>query len=268
MEPERDEVYERIPWETLERQGGNRQWIVYAIAGAVTLGALAYSFTRNLPVMPEEAAAPVVTTIPVATTASPQESASATVAAPIVVSEADLYAVEPERLIDQVVAHAEWFAVEYMAVDGTEQSRAVLRSLLPEGIPLPEAETGVQVFVDWVRAGKVEQTSSDSFEVEVTVRFLTSSGEGGFSRRPPVSLLVPVSINAEGAPVVSGAPGMTVAQPAQPVAVSLAEVPPEVAEDVAAGEVVGGVQTADGEWVLVVMTEDDSGVRRPVSFRP
>ena len=35
MEQERNEVYERIPWETLDQKKGDRQWIMFAVAGAI-----------------------------------------------------------------------------------------------------------------------------------------------------------------------------------------------------------------------------------------
>ena len=41
MEPERNEVYERIPWETLEDKKPDRQWITLGVAGAIVLGAVA-----------------------------------------------------------------------------------------------------------------------------------------------------------------------------------------------------------------------------------
>lgn len=121
MESEREEVYERIPWETLEKKGGDRQWMVYAIAGAVTLGALAYSFIRNQPLPPARADQSVVTTIAASTaTTAGRPATPSSVASPVVVAEADLYAVDPERLVDRAAAHAEWVAVEYVSYDGSE----------------------------------------------------------------------------------------------------------------------------------------------------
>jgi hypothetical protein len=34
------------------------------------------------------------------------------------------------------------------------------------------------------------------------------------------------------------------------------------------GEIVGGLQLADGSWEVVVMAEGGDGVRRPVTLRP
>lgn len=49
MDQERHEVYERIPWERLERPSGDRQWMLIALAAAVAVGALAFSFMKNQP---------------------------------------------------------------------------------------------------------------------------------------------------------------------------------------------------------------------------
>lgn len=206
MEPERDEVYERIPWETLEKKGGDRQWLVYAVAGAVTLGALAYSFTRNQP----SAAVPVAepTTLVSAAPADTPivESEAAAVPDPVVVTEADLFAVDPERLIDRVAAHAEWLAVEYVGRDGSDQSRQTLASLLPAGLELPEAAAGTQVFVDWVTASEITQTGPSGYLVEVLVRSLLSTDGSGFVRQPPQMLTVAVSIDGSGEPMITALP--------------------------------------------------------------
>lgn len=267
MEPERQETYERIPWETLEKKSGDRQWIVYAVAGAVVLGALAYSFMRNQPVPPPvaESSAATPSTVPATTTPSIASSTPSTVASPVVVAEADLYAVDPERLVDQVIAHAEWVAVEYMAVDGSEQSREVLTSLLPRGTPLPESPDGVQVFVDWVRARSVTQTGPGSFDVGVLVRSLASGGDGGFVRQPPSLVSLSVEVAEDGMPRVTSVPALEPAVPGTPDELVLSQPPEDVVSDVE-GEVAGGVQRADGGWDLVVMLAGTDGVVRPVTI--
>lgn len=267
MEPERQETYERIPWETLEKKSGDRQWMVYAVAGAVVLGALAYSFMRNQPVPPPvaEPPAPVASTVPEATTPSIASSTPSTMASPVVVAEADLYAVDPERLVDQVVAHAEWVAIEYMAVDGSEQSRQILTSLLPSGTPLPEAPEGVQVFVDWVRARSVTQTGPGSFDVGVLVRSLASGADGAFVRQPPSLVSMSVEVAGDGMPRVTSVPTLEQAAPGPPVELALSQPPEDVVSDVE-GEVVGGVQRVDGGWDLVVRLAGPDGVVRPVTI--
>ncbi|MGD2102920.1 MAG: hypothetical protein PVG83_11875 [Acidimicrobiia bacterium] len=267
MEKEREEVYERIPWETLENKGGDRQWMVYVVAGAVTLGALAYSFTRNQPAT----AVPTTAVQVVAATTIPQVSApEVTVASPIVVTEADLYAIDPERVIDQVAAHAEWFAVEYISYDGTERSRETLEGLLPIGVPAPEAPDGTQVFVDWARTTLVTQTDSVSYDVEVLVRSLVSTDDSAFARQPARRLTVGVEVGEDGSPRVSRVPEVTGARSGARADVSLTTVPEDVVSrvDPSAGEVLGGIQDADGSWQVVVVTTGADGVSRATLLRP
>lgn len=269
MEEERPEVYERIPWETLDRKSGDRQWMVYAVAGAVVLGALAYSFMRNQPMVSPQSEA-VVTTAPATTVTSSMGITPSTVASPVVVAEADLYAVDPELLADQAAAHAEWFAVEFVSVDGAERSRELLTSLLPEGIPLPEAPEGTQVFVDWAGALSVTQTGPALFDVEILVRSLLSTGEGGFVRQPPLVVIVEVSVGDDGKARVTGAPTLAAVDPASPARGLLGEVPADLVDRVETeyGTVVGGHQDDDGTWRVVVMSQGSDGVRRPVTVIP
>lgn len=270
MEREREEIYERIPWETLERRSGDRQWMVYAVAGAVTLGALAYSFTRN------QGGATIVTTVPAVSTLAEAPSVAvpaapqSTVASPVVVSEADLFAVDPERLVDRVAAHAEWFAVEYLAVDGSEQSQDTLASLLPAGLPTPLAPEGTQVFVDWARASQVTQTGPLDYQVEVLVRSLVSTGDGVFTRQPARLLTVGIRLTGEGEPRVSGVPAILAATPVDRLDIALLEVPDDVAGrmDPARGEVLGGLQGEDGSWQVVIMETGSDGVSRPTLVSP
>lgn len=268
MEPERDEVYERIPWETLEPKGANRQWLVYAVAAALVLGALAYSFTRNQQAPPAQpASAPSVTsTVPATTASSAPASPPSTAASPIVVAEADLYAIDPERLFESVAAHAEWFATEYVSHDGSAESAGVLEDLLPEGTPLPEAPEGTQVFVDWARATNVSQTSPTDFEVEVTVRSLVATEGSAFARLPPLRLAVAVGLDEDGSPRVIRPPLLMAVDPAERAPLPLQSVPSEVAAGLEVeGEVVGGLQEADGTWRVVVMSVGADGVTRPVT---
>jgi len=263
MDQERQEVYERIPWETLERKGRDPNRMVIAVAGAVALGALAFSFVRNQPASPvAPAPAPVVEaasapTLPVAP--------AATVATPLVVAEADLYAVDEERLLDLARAHAEWFAVEYFAVDGSEQSRASLASLLPEGVPVPEAPPGIQVFVDWARAWSVSEVAALVYQVEVIVKSLVSGPDGGFTRQPTRAVTIEVMIGADGSPRVTRPPTMVEEPRPAPHSLPLTGVPDQVRESVEAthGPVVGGEQLAGGGYLVVAMVTDSDGVTRP-----
>jgi hypothetical protein len=272
MEQERQEVYERIPWETLEKKRVDRQWIVYAVAGAVVLGALAYSFMRSQPMSapPAAAEASPAATVPATTVATSVDATPATLMSPVVVAEADLYAIDRDQLAGQAAGHAEWFAVEYVAVDGSDESLQTLASLLPEGIPPPEAPEGIQVFVDWARASTVSPTGPTSFEVGVLIRSLASAGDEGFVRQRPFIVTVNVEIGEDGIPRVTGAPSIGLAEPGRVTDPTLVPVPEELAVRVAEahGEVVGGLQRDDGTWEVVVLAEGRDGVKRPVTIRP
>ncbi|HZD21845.1 MAG TPA: hypothetical protein VE569_00340 [Acidimicrobiia bacterium] len=269
MEPERDEVYERIPWETLEHKSGDRQWLVYAVAGAVVLGALAYSFTRNQPPAPPVAESPVVSTVPATTDSTAAVSPPSTVVSPVVVTEADLYAVDPERLIDQAAAYAEWFAVEYISYDGTEESNAILAELLPAGVPLPEAPEGTQVFVDWARAATVTQTGPVAFAVDVVVRSLVGQDNAAFVRQRPLQVSVDIEFGDDGTPHVSQPPTVTAVETTRGQEMGLVSVPEDVVATLGVkGEVIGGRQDPEGDWQVVVMMRGIDGVKRPVTARP
>ena len=260
MEQERNETYERIPWETLEKPRGDRQWIMLAVAGAVAVGALAYSFVTSRPPTPPPAdhahqvveqhpgmEHPPPTPVPAAPAAP---APIPTVTSPIVVAEADLYAVDPARLVESVVAHAEWFAVEYFSLDGSEESRSTLAALLPSGIPLPEASPDTQVFVDWVGAQTVTEVGPLTYEVEVVVRSLMAQGDGGFVRQPARVATVQVMIGEDGLPRVTRPPAVEQTPEVAPMVMNLVEVPEQIREQVEQthGTVVGGEPLPDGRW--------------------
>lgn len=239
MGEERDEIYERIPWESIERPAGDRRWLVYAVAGAITLGSLTYSFVSRPVLAPRAPATTVVSSAVPSTEVAPgpvEESMSGEqVPPPMVMSEADLMAVEPDALVELTVAHAEWFAYEYMAFDGSDRSSELLRSMLPADIPVPESPSGNQVWVDWARAKEVTQLQSSLVEVVVIVRSLLSAPGGEFERLPTRELSLLVGIDGNGEPFISSAPVVA--------------------------EVVGGAAAAG--WGEVEMVAGIDGVLRP-----
>lgn len=265
MDQERHETYERIPWEALDAKRPDPNRLVIIVAVAIALGALAFSFMRNQPAPPPATIAAEVaassTTVPVAPTTVPTVATS-----PMIVSEADLYAVDTGSLADAAVAHAEWFAVEYVSVDGSDVSRSTLVSLLPAGVPVPEAPEGTQVFVDWVGAVSVTETASFTYEVEVLVRSLVSGPDGLFTRQPPRRLVVEVAIGPDGLPRVTRPPVVAdSAVTATPLPITLGAIPEQLETQIetSTGPVIGGEPLADGRWRVVVMAEDTDGVRRP-----
>ena len=279
MDPERNETYERIPWETLEDKKPDRQWMMMAVAGAVVLGALAYSFMTNRSV-PMPAATTMATAVPETTpVASPVPNAAAPpvpnaaappvpTTTPVVTAEADLYAVHPERVIDRAVAHAEWFVAEYLTVDGTEEGRAALTALLPAGVPLPVAVEGTRVFVEWVRASEVEEIGQLVYRVTVLTRSLAAEANSEYKRQAPLQVEVDVSVAGDGPQVVM-APRVSPAQPGPAHQLTLVTVPEEIGaaalQQSGASEIIGGMQTPDGGWQVVVLAPTPDGVSRPVS---
>jgi hypothetical protein len=273
MEQERNEVFERIPWETLEEKKGDRQWLLFGVAGAVVLGALAYSYMSSRPVaistpttIGATAASDAVTSAP----AVPAPPAAPVVVstAPMVTAEADLYAVPPERILDRVMAHAEWFVAEYLTVDGSEEGRAVLTSLMPSGVPLPTAPEGMRVFVEWVRAMSVEEIAPLEYRVSVLARSLSASGEEAYRRQPPIQLMVDISMAGE-IPQVAAAPSVGPAAVGPSHELALGPVPDELGaaalEKSGGSEVVGGTEGHEGRWRVVVLAPGADGVTRPIS---
>ncbi len=269
MERERNEVYERIPWETLEQKGGDRQWWMIALAGAIVLGALAYSFVSNRPItVPTQPVEPTASTVAVAPTATVAAPPIADPSSPTVVAEADLYAVDPERLIDQATAHAEWFVAEYIGVDGSEESQGTLAALLPAGISPPVAPEATRVFVEWVRAVSLDEVAPLHYRVGVLVRSLVAQGEEAYRRVAPLLATVEIVVAEDGARVVMP-PTVAPLPTPQSEPLALVEVPPEIQQAAmtssGATEVLGGVQTAAGDWQVVVMAPGLDGVTRPTT---
>ncbi len=262
MDPERQETYERIPWEALDTRRHDPNRTVMIVAAAVAVGALAFSFTRNQPVPPAAPTAPSTTEVTM-----PEAAPPATVPPPpMVVSEADLYAVDEDLLVDAARAHAEWFAVEYLAVDGSQASRETLALLLPSGVPVPESPEGTQVFVDWAGAVAVTEVAPTIYQVEVVVRSLVSDADGTFVRQAPRRLFVEVAVGSDGSPRVTRPPQTVVAaNVGAPETLALQSVPEALRAELEAtvGTVVGGEAMPDGTWRVVVMTVDPDGVTRP-----
>ncbi len=267
----RHETYERIPWETLQAPRGDRQWILYVVAGALVVGAFGYSFVSNRTSAPTPA--PAVEPVAVPPTVPSSEPVQAQVPAPVtpppapvVASEADLYAVHPERRLDQALAHAEWFASEYFTVDGSPVSADSLAALLPIGIPQPARDGETLVFVESARAVGVEELDGLTYRVEVLVRWLKAEDDGVYERQPATMLLVDVEVGEEGAKVVMP-PQIVDIRTAPQASPALVEVPTDVAamavEQTGGSEVIGGVAGADGRWQVVVMAPGPDGIVRP-----
>lgn len=264
MDGERHETFERVPWETLQRPARDRQWGMFAIAGAVVIGSLAYSYMSGRPA-PQP---PAATTAPVAV-APPPVAPAPPVTSPVLVSEADLFAVDPDRLLGQASAHAEWFVAEYLAMDGSATPNRVLAGLLPAGVPAPVAPEGTRVFVEWVRALTVEEIAPFRYRIGVLARTLSAPPGGEYQRREPLLATVEVVVGEMG-PVVAMPPRLAPMTGAVPARLDLAPVPAEVEAAARTGagvvEVLGGIAGASGDWLVVAMVTGPDGVSRPVTI--
>jgi hypothetical protein len=252
MDQERHEVYERIPWEVLEKPRQDHGWLVMALAGAVAVGALAYSFTRSQPADPAPTPVTAVTSPP-----------PVTADVPAVIPETELFAVDGEQILDRLAAHAAWFAVEFIAYDGSAVSAETLGALLPEGVPLPEAPEGTQVFVDWAGVSSVSEIGTMTYRAEVVVRSLASGADGGFIRQPPLTLTVEMTVDAAGLPQVTLPPTISATRLPGRATLTLTEVPADLPLDPSLGSVLGGRQGDDGTWRVVSMVTGPDGVTRP-----
>ncbi|MGB7859631.1 MAG: hypothetical protein WBM90_03965 [Acidimicrobiia bacterium] len=263
---DRDEIYERIPWETLERKSGDRQWLILAIAGAITIGAVAYAVAQNrpLPVPPTPAAAPTALADSTSPPNGTTQEAVSSAALPPVIAEADLFAVDESEMRNQASGLAEWFAIEYFSVDGSSESAGSLAALLPAGLPLPEAADGTQVFVDWVGATEVRQVGPAEYEVDVIVRSLRSGSDAAFVRQPPRLAVVILTLGQDGTLNIAAPPVVRALSAVPTPAMSLGELPDEVQLQVADQErVIGGAPLSDGRWRVVAMVAGVDGVSRP-----
>ena len=268
---DRAEVYERIPWEMLDQKQTDRQWVVYAVAGAIVLGAVAYSFMSNRPPQPVVAAEPIQETTPPVTGAPvPAAPIPPVATTPVLVSEADLYAVDPERAVDRAVGHAEWFVSEYFTEDGSALHRETLQSLMPAGIPLPTGPEGTRVFVESVRTIEVVETSPVSHRVSVLVRYLVSEGQEDYRRQPALVATVEVAATDDGVSVM-GPPELRAAEAVPSTAPPLGPVPPEVATQLETmrpgADLVGGWAVEGGGWRVVALVTGEDGINRPVTFQ-
>lgn len=272
MEEHTDEIYERIPWESIENTGRDRQWLAIGVAAALVAGALGYSFVSNrgpaLPPPSEPQAADVVESAPVPE-AIPPVAPPSTGASPVVVSEADLYAVPPDQLAREAASHAEWFMIEYLTVDGSGSDNSTLRSLLPAHIPLPSVGPDVLVFVEWIGASAVEEVSPGVFRVDVAARYMVAEDGATYVRVPPENFTVDVVLS-DGGPTVTEAPTSSPAVHSTPPSGAFSEVPEsvglQVLERYPEAELVGGNQLADGSWRVTFMNARVGGVTRPESM--
>jgi hypothetical protein len=274
MEEKREEIYERIPWETLQNPKSDRQTLIIGLAVAVAAGALVYSFVSNrsahdvVPVSGESSTVTAPMTAP--STAAPFGPAAPLppATAPESIAEADLYAISPAVLADAAVAHAEWFVYEYLTVDGSGEN-PTLRELLPEDIPLPVAPEGALVFVEWVKSLSAHEVEPGVFSVNVLAHYMVAEDGQDYRRVEPEVITVTVAMSEAG-PQIASAPSVGPVV-VEPIASSgLGAVPADVENLVFSSHpdvtIVGGVAHDGGAWGVVIVAAGPGGVLRPVTL--
>lgn len=197
MEPtERDtEIFERIPWESLERPSGARWW-VYLAAGAAVLVALGFTAGERLgTAAPAPEAAPV--TAPPPSVVVPTVPVVTTVTAPSTtfgLTEADLLAGSDEAAVVAAAGTAEWYVAGYFSLDD---------------------ETG-RSFVEDARAVRFEWTDADTARVTVAIRRLAATEDEGYRRVPAEMWEVAVRLGDDGWVVESIPAPSSSTPPAEP----------------------------------------------------
>jgi hypothetical protein len=186
--------------------------------------------------------------------------------APSVVAEADLYAVDPDRLRSAAAAHARWVIREYLAHNGSPDENMILRSLLPTDVPLPSLPEGVLVFVEWVDSVSVEEVDVGAYRVEVLARYMISTDGGDYQRVDPELFSVEVGV-VDGEPHLLSAPSAIPLEAVVTDGLGLDAVPDEVAANVETlrpgSQIVGGQIDGSGTWKVVVLATGPGGMLRP-----
>ncbi|MFP3913302.1 MAG: hypothetical protein ACLFWM_00375 [Actinomycetota bacterium] len=238
MDDEHDvEVFERIPWESLEGKP-DRRWVMYVAAGAVVLGAVGVSFGRQMAAPPPTApTSPTASTSP--TLASPPSSTVPATIPPRAEqthptwTEADLMALPVESVERSAVAVAEWFVVDFFTRDDPGGDRS---------------------FVEWARAWELEWLASDRMHVTVVVRRLAASGEEPYQRLEAEAWEVEVELGEDGGWAVAQGPSR--ADPPELVALQPDH---ENDQEASAGE--EWVDPAGLTWSVGPLSETEEGGR-------
>lgn len=191
---DRSEELESVPWQhlvTTPPTDRRRHLVIAAVL--VVIAAISASAARTLwPVDPSDpgpltgsaVTQPVVEapTIPPEPTPAPQ---------PMVLSEADLMAVDPEDLRSSAAAHAEWYVAEWLTVEPPADADA----------PEPTGRS----FVESVIAVEVTDLAPSRHRVVVVVRSLSALGEAPYQRIPPRAFAVVVDQGDRG-PLIADLP--------------------------------------------------------------
>lgn len=186
------EVFERIPWESLEKAAGDRRWIAYLVAGALVLGAVGVSLGRQsapaaAPPMPSalstlpglgaaEATSTTGTVLPPSSTSVPEPEGDGW-------AEADLMALADVPVEVTGAAVAEWFVTDHFTRDGADGGRS---------------------FVEWAGVVAFSWLDMDRATATVAVVRLAAEEDGDYRRLDPEAWEVVLALDEEGWAVVDG----------------------------------------------------------------
>lgn len=253
------ESFESVPWESLRFDSSSpdrRRW--YVLAGAVALTAIAVSAISRLTPEPPTplVAASTSTTLPATSTT--------TAAAPELVTEADLMAVDPVRVERRVMAFAEAAVAEYFSADGGGIWSGV------------EFETAGRTYTERVSAVSAIGLGAGRYRVLVAASVLDAGEDGMFERSPVRGVSVDIDARIEpltvlGLPTPAGLPFGTFEG-----ADGLEEVPAEALSEAVAlwqpafgqveAETARIVTDRSGTQRVRVVVVDGAGNRWPVSI--
>lgn len=236
------EIFERIPWDALERPQ-ERRWIVYLVAAAVVMGAIGVSVGRGIPVGPPSTTVSSVTS-PAPEPTSPPDVTVPLEAAPEIPTtwtEADLMAVPAETLEDSAAVMAEWFIVDYFTRDGGT------------------SDAGGRSFVEWAAVVDRTWVSNSVMELTVVVRRLAAEGDDTYQRIPVEGWLVTAELGDEGWVVVQGPVAITAPDPAVDLVPLDGPAPAEVVSP-GGDETVRGAAEIDDGWIVEVEWTDPAGL--------
>jgi hypothetical protein len=247
------EIFERIPWEALEKNAGERRWWVYLAAAALFMGGLGVTIGRSTvspaePLRPDPPQSPMIIESPEPTTSSVPSPSTTTIAAEETTegtwAEADLMAAPVPALETAAASLAEWFIVDFFTRDGTgdEEGRS---------------------FVDWAGPIGLKWLDDARAEVTVLIRRLAAPGEGPYERLADEAWRIVLTLADAGWKVTDGP------FPAQPpdAVVALEELGsdvPDRVQELASDQTVRAASPMGSDWLVEVDWTDVAGLHWPI----
>lgn len=200
------EQREEIPWSQLigePEQRFDRRWLIVGGAAALVVVAIAgfrFLGTTGQPTPPPPS------TVMLSETTGPETTVTAP-AADLIVSEADLIALDDESVRSVATLRAEWFVHDWFTTDGSPETMASVRASLAPGteeVVLPHESTTVNTYVEWAKAFAIAPSPGGGHLVDVAYRTIIADG-ADFIRQPVAAVRIHVQL-IERVPVVVGAP--------------------------------------------------------------